>query len=120
MRNLALEGKIVIFKTLAISKIVFQSMIRLVPRHFVNEFERIQKAFLWKNSSPEIKHETLCNYYKGGGLKNVDILNKIISLQCLWIRRLYNNSFHDFRDFFLFFFFFCVKNCPTVSIYIIF
>ena len=97
MRNLTLEGKIVIFKTLAISKIVFQSMITPVPRHIVNELERIQKAFLWKNSSPKIKHETLCNDYKGGGLKNIDILNKIISLQCSWIRRLYDNSFHEWK-----------------------
>ena len=97
MRNLTLEGKIVIFKTLAISKIVFQSMITPVPRHIVNELERIQKAFLWKNSSPKIKHETLCNDYKGGGLKNIDILNKIIGLQCSWIRGLYDNSFHEWK-----------------------
>ena len=97
MRNLTLEGKIVIFKTLAISKIVFQSMITPVPRHIVNELERIQKAFLWKNSSPKIKHETLCNDYKGRGLTNIDSLNKIISLQCLWMRRLYDNSFHEWK-----------------------
>ena len=72
-------------------------MIKLVPGHIVNELERIQKAFLWKNSSPKIKHETLCNYYKGGGLKNIDILNKIISHQCSWIRRLYDNSFHKWK-----------------------
>ena len=46
MRNLTLEGKIVIFKTLARSNIVFQSMITPVPRHIVSELERIQKAFL--------------------------------------------------------------------------
>ena len=45
MRNLTLEGKIVIFKTLAISKIVFQSLITPVPRHIVNELESMQKAF---------------------------------------------------------------------------
>ena len=92
-----LEGKIVIFKTLAISKIVFQYLITPVPRHVVNELEKIQKAFLWKNSSPKIKHETIYNDYKGGGLKNIDILNKIISLQCSWIRRLYDNSFHEWK-----------------------
>ena len=47
------------------------------------------------DSSPKIKQESLCNDYKGGGLKNTDILNKIISLQCSWIRRLYDNSFHE-------------------------
>ena len=97
MRNLTLEGKIFIFKTLAISKIVSQSVITPVPRHIVNKLERIQKAFLWKNSSPKIKHETLCNDYKGGGLKNIDILSKIISLQCSWMRRLYDNSLHEWK-----------------------
>ena len=66
LRNLTVERKIVIFKT-EISKIVFQSFITNVPRHIVNELEKIQKAFFRKNSSPKIKHETLCNNYKGGG-----------------------------------------------------
>ena len=86
MRNLTLEEKAFIFKALAISKIVFQSLITPVPRHIVNELEKIQKASLWKNSSPKIKHETLCNRFKGRGLNNIDIANKIISLQCSWIR----------------------------------
>ena len=82
MRNLTLEWKIVIFKTLVISKIVFQSLVTPVPRHIVNGLEKIQKAFLWKNSSTKIKHETLSNDCNGRGLENIDILNKVISLQC--------------------------------------
>ena len=97
MKNLTLEGKIVIFKKLAISKIVFQSFITTVPKHIVNKLQKIQKAFSWKNSTPKIKHETLCNNYKAVGLKIVDIPNKIIALQCYWIRRLYCNSFHEWK-----------------------
>ena len=41
MRNLTLEGKIVIFKTTAISKVVFQSFIATVPKH-INELEKLQ------------------------------------------------------------------------------
>ena len=41
MRKLSLEGKIVIFKTIAISKIVFQSFITTAPKHIVNEFKKI-------------------------------------------------------------------------------
>ena len=55
------------------------------------------KDFFWNNSSPKIKHETLCNDYKAGRLKNVDIPNKIIALQCSWIRILYDNSFHEWK-----------------------
>ena len=61
MRNLTLEGKIAIFKTIVISKIVFQSFIATVPKYIINELEKIQKAFLRKNATPKIKHETLCN-----------------------------------------------------------
>ena len=89
MRNFTLEGKIVIFKTIAISKVIFQSFIITVPKHIINEPQKIQKAFLWKNPTPKINFETLCNDYKTEGLKNVDIANKIIALQCSWIRRLY-------------------------------
>ena len=43
MRRLTLEVKIVIFKTIAISKIVFQAFITTVPKYIVNE--QIQKVF---------------------------------------------------------------------------
>ena len=45
MRRLTLEGKIVIFKTIAISKIVFQTFITTVPKHNFNELKKIQNAF---------------------------------------------------------------------------
>ena len=97
MRNLTLEGKIIIFKTITISKIVFQLFIKTIPKHVINELEKIQKALLLKNSTPKIKHETIFNDTKTGGLKNVDIRNKIIALQCSWIRRLYDNFFHEWK-----------------------
>ena len=79
-RNLTLEEKIVIFKTIAISKIVFQSFIITVQKHIINELKKIQKAFLWNISTPKIKHKTFCNDYKAGGLKNIHIPNKIVAL----------------------------------------
>ena len=48
------------------------------------ELEKIQNTFLWNNSTPKIKHKPLCNDYKAWFLKNVDIPNKIILLQCSW------------------------------------
>ena len=55
MRNLTLEKKIVIFKTIAISKIVFQSFITTVPKHIVNKLEKIQKTFFRKSSTPTVR-----------------------------------------------------------------
>ena len=46
MRNLALEGKIVISKTIAITKIVFQSFKTIYnPNHIINELEKKTEGF---------------------------------------------------------------------------
>ena len=42
----------------------------------VTELEKIQKSFLWENSTSEIKHNTLYNDHKHGGLNNIDIQKK--------------------------------------------
>ena len=57
--------------------------------------------------SPKLKHTTLCNKYEQGGLKNVDIFSKITSLQCSWVKRLYDDSFYAWKVIPLFF----IKNC---------
>ena len=36
------------------------------------------------------KHKTLSKNYEYGGLKNVDIGNKVNSLQSSWVKRLYD------------------------------
>ena len=85
MRNLTInlteEGKIVIFKTIAISEIPI--IYRNCPKTYCERtWKKYKRLFLGKSSTPKIKHETLCNAYNAGGLENVDILNKIIALQC--------------------------------------
>ena len=46
MRRLTLEDKIIVFKTLAISKIVFLSLISKVPTEIISELEKIKKKFV--------------------------------------------------------------------------
>ena len=82
LRNLTLEGKILIFKTLALSEIIFQEIVTPIPIYLVTELEKILKTFVWENSTSKIRHDTLCNDYKHGGLKNMDTWKIIISLQC--------------------------------------
>ena len=85
IRQLTIEGKILIFKTLAISKIVHFALVKDVPFSTIAQLEKIQKQFIWKNGNPKLKHTTLCNEYEQGGLKNVDIFFKITSLQFSWV-----------------------------------
>ena len=85
MRQLTIEGRIAIFKTLAISKIVYLALLTNIPNIINDELEKIQKKFIWNNSTQKIKQEALRMDYKNGGLKNVDIRMKITSLHCSWI-----------------------------------
>ena len=58
-QNLTLEERIVVFKSLAISKIIFQALIAPVPTHIIKALEICQTSFLWNNSNSKIKHKTL-------------------------------------------------------------
>ena len=81
-RNLTLEGKITIFKTLVISKIVFLLHVMTISTEIINSIEKMQKEFLWNGKRPKIKDQNICSNYEMGGLKNVDIKSRIKSLQC--------------------------------------
>ena len=86
-RTLTLEGRIMIFKTLAISNIVYLALITNVLKVIVEELPKILETFLWQNSRPKIKHKTLSSTFETGGLKDVDINLKVISLQCPWVKK---------------------------------
>ena len=103
MRKLSLEGKIIAFKSLAISKIAYLSLLINVPNKIVEELIKIQRNFLWNFTAPKIKHSKTRRNYQDGGLRNVDVLFKIISLQYSWFRRIFDNSFHLWKVIPLFF-----------------
>ena len=39
----------------------------------------------------------MSNTFETGGLKNVDINLKVISLQCSWVKKLYDENFHELK-----------------------
>ena len=102
-RNLTLEGKITIFKTLAISKIVFIAFLSNVPEIITTTLKTIQSNFLWNGMRPKIKHDTLCNSYEKGGLQSVDIICKVKALQLSWVKRLYDDNPQQWKKIPLFF-----------------
>ena len=68
MGNLTLEGRLVVFKTLEISKKVFPKSTTKIPYQVIKELEKSQKSILWEISTLKIKDETACKDYKEGGL----------------------------------------------------
>ena len=97
MRQLTLEGRITVFTSIAISKVIHLLLITKLHNNTIDLMYKIQKNFIWQGKKAKIKHSTLCNGYENGGLKNVDLRNKITSIQCSWVKRLFEDDFHDWK-----------------------
>ena len=94
-RNLTVQSKITIFKTLAIPKVIHLALVTNFPHVIIDQLNKIQKDFNWNQKHP--KNKTFYNIWKYGGLKSVDIPNKLNRLQCSWINKLYDNTTHCWK-----------------------
>ena len=85
MRQLTLEGRITVFRSLAVPKVIH---LLLLHENTTDLLYKIEKNFIWQGKKAKIKHSTLCNGYEKGGMKNVNLRNKITSMQCSWVKKL--------------------------------
>ena len=93
-RGLTIAGRLQIFKTLAISKVVF---IKTPPRQSIEALNEVQQDFVWNKSRSKIKHSSLIGNYEEGGYKDVDISTKLTALKITWIRRLLHGNYHPWK-----------------------
>ena len=97
MRALTLAGKITILKSLIFSKIVFVSFLTDIPNAIVKSLIKIKNEFLWGGKPPKIKHSAMIGSYERGGLKDIDIEKRLKALRLSWVRRLYDDSIHEWK-----------------------
>ena len=86
MRQVTLEGKNTVFKSLAVTKIIHLLLIIKLHNNTIDLLYNIQKYFICQGKKVNIKHSTFCNGHEKGGLKNVDLRNKMASIQCCWVK----------------------------------
>ena len=86
-RNLSLIGKIVILKSLAISKLIYVISSAQVPTYYVTKIQQNINSFIWNNGSPKVKNEVLQKNIKDGGLKAPNFAVQLTSIRIMWIKR---------------------------------
>ena len=94
---LSLEGRIIIFKTLAISKIVYRTFLTAIRNSLVEELQRIQKRLYGTRHVQKVVLKHYVTIFKKGGLKQVYIPSKNFSLQCYWFRKLCDENCHEWK-----------------------
>ena len=57
-RNLSLEGKITVFKSLALSKITHLALVKTIPPSIIDQLNKTQKNFIWIGLNPKINNST--------------------------------------------------------------
>ena len=95
-RGLSLTGRILIFKSLALSKVFYASTMKCLSKQVVDQLNVMQRGFIWNNKKPKIKHSILVADYSEGGEKDIDIKTKISALKVAWVTRLLDDNFHPF------------------------
>ena len=88
-RHLSPYGKIVVIKSLALSKLSHIALV--VPSLTKNDLKKLETiffSFLWSNKNAKVAKLDTFKPLNKGGLAMVDISNFWQSLKCSWVRRL--------------------------------
>ena len=97
-RWLSQAGRIQVFKSLVASKPVYAASVVSISDSFVQEMKSLHKEFILGNRKPKIKHTALIGDYAEGGLKDIGIESKSISIKISCVRRLKNSNFYPSKE----------------------
>ena len=96
-RGLTLAGRILVFKSLALSKLLYACTMKVLSKFVIDQLNTLHKHFIWNNKRPKIKHSTLTADYCEGGYKDVDIENKVGALKIEWVTKLLDSNLHPWK-----------------------
>ena len=96
-RALSLLGKILVFKTLALSRLLYACTMKIPSKQLIDQLYVLHKNFIWDKKRPKIKHSTLIADYSEGGYKDIDIKSKILSMKFSWGTRPLDNNFDPWK-----------------------
>ena len=89
--------RIMVFISLDVSKVLNLLLITKLHSNTFDFLYKIQKKFIWQGKKAKIKHSILYNVYEKRGMQNVDLRNKITSMQFSWVKRLFEDDVHDWE-----------------------
>jgi len=85
MRDLSLNGRILLSKAEGISRAVYTSLSLEMPKKVCNKLDRILFDFIWKHKCHYLKRDILCNNKTFGGLEvlSFEMLNNSFKIKWL-------------------------------------
>ena len=91
MRNLTLNGRMLVFKTFILSQIPFALQSQVIRQNDVKYMERLCYQFVWNNKPERIARAVLKNSKAEGGINGLDAQTFVMSLQIRQYLKAENN-----------------------------
>ena len=92
-RKLTLMGRIIIIKTLALSKFVHLFLaLPNPPGELIKTLEKIIYKFLWNSGPDRISRRVMVKNISAGGLRMVHLISFIKALKVSWLRRVIHSE----------------------------
>lgn len=88
-RNLTYYGKILVIKTLLLSKLIHCINALVMPDPVINKVEKLFYNFLWGSKKEKVKRRTLIGPLKDGGLEMIDLRTFIHVQNLKFLHRLF-------------------------------
>jgi hypothetical protein len=99
-RQLTPFGKIIVLKTLAVSKLTYLFVNLPDPNEvFLKELDNIFYRFLWNSKQCKVSKACICQPYENGGLRMLNVFAFLSSMKLSWLRRLSSLSMLSLNDF---------------------
>ena len=92
MRDLTLLGKILITKSLGISKFIYTASVMELTEEKCTKIDKLIYDFIWNSKKAKIKKLTLIGKYADGGLKAPHLKTMIQAQRAMWIKRYISNK----------------------------
>ena len=90
-RNLTLEGRVKVIKTLVLSKIIFTASLMKIPDGIVKDIKKILFEYLW-GGTDKVKRPVVVNSIDEGGLNMVDLDCFFTALKAAWVPRILDHT----------------------------
>jgi hypothetical protein len=98
-RDLSILGRIMVFKSLALSKVIYQCNNLTVPDDFIKDLNQLAFNFIWQYKKDKVKRTAIIADYDKGGLKMMDVPSFISAQKVMWVKRLLNTGGGSWRAY---------------------
>ena len=87
-RNLSIQGKVHVIKTLAISNVVYAAGLKTIPENKIKEFNSEIWKFLWNGKMEPVKREICMRKNDTGGIGMPNLIDIIKTRQIMMVKRI--------------------------------